>query len=99
MAEGKADLAFYQTQPAFLGNQQADKLDTLSIVSKVDVAPYALYSSKWKDLAPTDDWVNSNLVADKITGTSLPPRCRGCRACEQSRLRAQPLSAPVRWIW
>lgn len=72
VAEGKADLAFYQTQPAFLGNQQADKLDTLSIVSKVDVAPYALYSSKWKDLASTDDWVNSNLVADKITGTSLP---------------------------
>ncbi len=72
VAEGKTDLAFYQTQPAFLGNQQADDHSTLSIVSKVDVAPYALYSSKWKDLKPTEDWVNSNLVADKITGTSLP---------------------------
>lgn len=72
VAEGKSDLAFYQTQPAFLGNQQADDHSTLSIVSKVDVAPYALYSSKWKDLKPTEDWVNSNLVADKITGTSLP---------------------------
>jgi ABC-type metal ion transport system substrate-binding protein len=72
VAEGKADLAFYQTQPAFLGNQQANKLDTLSVVSKVDVAPYALYSSKWQDLKPTQDWVNSNLVADSITGKSLP---------------------------
>ncbi|OBB10462.1 ABC transporter substrate-binding protein [Mycolicibacterium setense] len=72
VADGRADLAFYQTQPAFLGNQQANKLDTLSIVSKVDVAPYALYSSRWKDLAPTDDWVNSNLVPDSITGRSLP---------------------------
>ncbi|ODR26457.1 MetQ/NlpA family ABC transporter substrate-binding protein [Mycolicibacterium porcinum] len=72
VAEGKSDLAFYQTQPAFLGNQQADDHSSLSIVSKVDVAPYALYSSKWKDLKPTEDWVNSTLAADKITGTSLP---------------------------
>lgn len=72
VAEGKADLAFYQTQPAFLGNQEANDHNSLSIVSKVDVAPYALYSSKWKDLAPTGDWVNSNLVADKIAGKSLP---------------------------
>jgi D-methionine transport system substrate-binding protein len=72
VADGKADLAFYQTQPAFLGNQQSNGHDTLSIVSTVDVAPYALYSSKWKDLAPTDDWVNSTLVEDKITGQSLP---------------------------
>lgn len=71
-ADNKADLAFYQTQPAFLGNQEANDLDTLSVVSKVDVAPYALYSSKWKDLAPTEDWVNSGLVDDKITGQSLP---------------------------
>jgi D-methionine transport system substrate-binding protein len=72
VANGTADLAFYQTQPAFLGNQQTDKLDTLSVVSKVDVAPYGLYSSKWKDLKPTNDWVNSGLVADSITGKSLP---------------------------
>lgn len=72
VADDKADLAFYQTQPAFLGNQEANDLDTLSVVSKVDVAPYALYSSKWKDLAPTEDWVNSGLVDDKITGQSLP---------------------------
>jgi D-methionine transport system substrate-binding protein len=71
VSDGKAELAFYQTQPAFLGNQQVNKLD-LSIVSKVDVAPYGLYSSKWKDLKPTNDWVNSGLVADSITGKSLP---------------------------
>ncbi|MGH3582441.1 MAG: MetQ/NlpA family ABC transporter substrate-binding protein [Mycobacterium sp.] len=70
--DGKSDLAFYQTQPAFLGNQKANSFDTLSVVSKVDVAPYALYSSKWKDLKETQDWVNSGLVADKITGDSLP---------------------------
>ncbi|MCV7289440.1 ABC transporter substrate-binding protein [Mycolicibacterium wolinskyi] len=72
VADGRADLAFYQTQPAFLGNRETDGHGTLSIVSKVDVAPYALYSSKWKDLEPTDDWVNSNLVSDKVTGQSLP---------------------------
>jgi D-methionine transport system substrate-binding protein len=72
VANDSADLAFYQTQPAFLGNQQSNKLDTLSVVSKVDVAPYGLYSSKWKDLKPTDDWLNSGLVADRITGKSLP---------------------------
>lgn len=68
VAQGDADLTFYQTQPAFLGEQQ----DSLSIVSKVDVAPYALYSSKWADVLPTEDWVNSNLTADKVTGQSLP---------------------------
>lgn len=72
IADGKADLAFYQTQPAFLGNQEANGHDTLSIVSKVDVAPYALYSSRWKDLAPNEDWVNSPLGDDKVTGQSLP---------------------------
>ncbi|WP_110883717.1 MetQ/NlpA family ABC transporter substrate-binding protein [Mycolicibacterium wolinskyi] len=72
VADGRADLAFYQTQPAFLGEQETNGHGTLSIVSKVDVAPYALYSSRWKDLEPTDDWVNSNLVSDKITGQSLP---------------------------
>lgn len=72
LANGDADLAFHQTQPAFLGNREANSLDTLSIVSKVDVAPYALYSSKWKDLDETADWVNSNLVEDRVTGTSLP---------------------------
>lgn len=72
VADDRADLAFYQTQPAFLGNQQSNKLDTLSVASKVDVAPYGLYSSKWKDLKPTADWVNSGLVADRITGKSLP---------------------------
>lgn len=72
IAEGGADLAFYQTQPAFLGNQQKNSLDTLSIVATAAVAPYALYSSKWKDLAETTDWVNSTLAADKVTGSSLP---------------------------
>lgn len=72
ITDGKADLAFYQTQPAFLGNQEANGHDTLSIVSKVDVAPYALYSSKWKDLAVTEDWLNSPLGGDRITGQSLP---------------------------
>ncbi|MDG4667619.1 MetQ/NlpA family ABC transporter substrate-binding protein [Mycobacterium sp. 236(2023)] len=72
IVDGDADLAFYQTQPAFLGNQEANGHDTLSIVSKVDVAPYALYSSRWKDLAPTEDWVNSPLGEDKITAHSLP---------------------------
>jgi D-methionine transport system substrate-binding protein len=72
VANGTADLAFYQTQPAFLGNQQSNELATLSVISKVDVAPYGLYSSKWKDLKPTNDWVNSGLVEDSITGTSLP---------------------------
>ncbi|MGU3502088.1 MetQ/NlpA family ABC transporter substrate-binding protein [Mycobacterium sp. C31M] len=72
IGDEQADLAFYQTQPAFLGNKEANGHDTLSIVSKVDVAPYALYSSRWKDLAPTEDWVNSPLGEDKITGQSLP---------------------------
>lgn len=72
LTDEQADLAFYQTQPAFLGNQEANGLDTLSVVSKVDVAPYSLYSSKWKDVAPTEDWLNSDLVEDKITGQSLP---------------------------
>lgn len=70
--ESKADLAFYQTQPAFLGNQETNSLNELSIVSKVDVAPYALYSSKWTDLNETQDWVNSDLVDDSVTGQSLP---------------------------
>lgn len=72
IADGKADLAFYQIQPAFLGNQETNGHDTLSIVSKVDVAPYALYSSKWKNLAPTEDWVYSPLTGERITGNSLP---------------------------
>lgn len=72
VTDDEADLAFYQTQPAFLGNQKSNGYQTLSVVAKVDVAPYGLYSSKWTDVAPTDDWVNSNLVDDKVTGNSLP---------------------------
>lgn len=72
VAEDKADLAFYQTQPAFLGDQESTGLDSLSIVSKADVAPYALYSSTWKNLDETQSWVNSGLVDDNITGESLP---------------------------
>jgi D-methionine transport system substrate-binding protein len=72
IVDGEADLAFFQTQPAFLGNQEANGHDTLSVVSKVDVAPYALYSAKWKDLAETEDWVNSPLGEEKITAQSLP---------------------------
>jgi len=72
LVEGSADLAFAQTQPAFLGDRQANGYDTLGIAAHVDVAPYALYSSRWADLAPTDDWVNTPLGGDRITGRSLP---------------------------
>lgn len=72
VSEGSSDLAFYQTQPAFLGQQETISLDSLSIASLVDVAPYGLYSSKWADLNTTEDWVNSDLADDSVNGQSLP---------------------------
>ena len=41
-------------------------------MSTVDVVPYGLYSSKWTDLTDTTSWVNTGIVADEITGQSLP---------------------------
>lgn len=67
---GTADLAFYQTQPAFLGEEQPTP--DLSIVSKVDVVPYGLYSTRWTDVQDTESWENAGIVEDSIVGTSLP---------------------------
>lgn len=71
VAAGDLDLAFFEIQPAFLGADDGGP-DGLSIVSKVNVAPYALYSSKWTDVDETEDWVNVGIAPDRITGTSLP---------------------------
>jgi D-methionine transport system substrate-binding protein len=67
---GDADLAYYQQGPEFEANKTAYK--SLSVVSKVNVVPYALYSSKWKDLKETRSWVNAGIVEDEINGQSLP---------------------------
>ncbi|UZF46701.1 MetQ/NlpA family ABC transporter substrate-binding protein [Rhodococcus rhodochrous] len=72
LAEGHADLVYFQTQPAFLQDRATNSLDTLSVVSEVNVAPYALYSAKWSGIEETDDWVNAGLVEDRVTGTNLP---------------------------
>lgn len=72
IADGDGDLAFYQHIPAFDADQEQHRLTNLSIVSKVNVIPYGLYSPKWKNLDETQSWVNTGLVADEITGTSLP---------------------------
>ena len=72
VAAGEGDLSYYQHIPAFEADQQENGLDALSIVSKVNVVPYGLYSSKWKDLADTADWLNVDLVEDQVTGSSLP---------------------------
>jgi D-methionine transport system substrate-binding protein len=67
---GDADLVFAQQGPVF----DAEKVShpSLSVVSKVNVVPYALYSSKWKDLSETQSWVNTGIVADEVVGQSLP---------------------------
>ncbi|MET8652366.1 MetQ/NlpA family ABC transporter substrate-binding protein [Nocardia aurea] len=72
VAAGDGDLSYYQHIPAFEADKEKNSFDNLSVVSKVNVVPYALYSSKWKDVASTEDWVNVGLVADQVTGKSLP---------------------------
>ncbi|WP_072803596.1 MetQ/NlpA family ABC transporter substrate-binding protein [Rhodococcoides yunnanense] len=72
IAAGDGDLSYYQHIPAFEADKEQNGLDTLSIVSKVNVVPYGLYSSKWKDLADTADWLNVDLIEDQVTGSSLP---------------------------
>ncbi|MBB2946912.1 D-methionine transport system substrate-binding protein [Actinoplanes lutulentus] len=67
---GDADLAFYQQAPAF--EQGKASYPSLSVVSKVSVEPYALYSAKWTDLKETPSWVNMGVVEDEVTGQSLP---------------------------
>ncbi|MFE5705965.1 MetQ/NlpA family ABC transporter substrate-binding protein [Rhodococcus koreensis] len=72
VAAGDGDLSFYQHIPAFEADLGTHSYDNLSIVSKVNVVPYGLYSSKWKDVKDTESWVNVGLVADEVTGQSLP---------------------------
>ncbi|MFT4043511.1 MAG: MetQ/NlpA family ABC transporter substrate-binding protein [Gordonia sp. (in: high G+C Gram-positive bacteria)] len=72
IADGHGDLAYFQHVPALDADIEKYSLHNLSVVTAVNVAPYALYSSKWKNLAPTNDWVNAGLVADNTTGRSLP---------------------------
>lgn len=72
VAAGDGDLSYYQHIPAFEADKEANGYDNLSIVSKVNVVPYGLYSSKWKDVGDTEDWVNDALVGDQVTGSSLP---------------------------
>ncbi|SNS77192.1 MetQ/NlpA family ABC transporter substrate-binding protein [Rhodococcoides kyotonense] len=72
VAAGDGDLSYYQHIPAFEADQEEHGYDNLSIVSKVNVVPYGLYSSKWKDLADTADWLNVDLIDDQVTGSSLP---------------------------
>lgn len=69
---GDGDLSYYQHIPAFEADQEENGYDNLSVVSKVNVVPYGLYSSKWKDLADTADWLNVDLIEDQVTGSSLP---------------------------
>ncbi|HMS75187.1 MetQ/NlpA family ABC transporter substrate-binding protein [Gordonia sp. (in: high G+C Gram-positive bacteria)] len=76
VSAGKADLAFYQHTPAFEADTTDRGITDLSIAGRVNVVPYALYSHKWTDLRETGSWVNTGLVADSITGTSLPHGAR-----------------------
>ena len=69
---GDADLAFYQDGPTFETDAESWSSTELSVVSTVDVVPYGLYSSRWTDLTDTTSWVNTGIVADEITGQSLP---------------------------
>ncbi|MGW4582540.1 MetQ/NlpA family ABC transporter substrate-binding protein [Rhodococcus sp. YH1] len=69
---GDGDLSYFQHIPAFEAELREKSYDSLSIVSKVNVVPYALYSSKWTDVRDTEDWVNVGLVEDQVTGDSLP---------------------------
>ncbi|MFC9363180.1 MetQ/NlpA family ABC transporter substrate-binding protein [Rhodococcus sp. NPDC057014] len=72
VAAGDGDLSFYQHIPAFEADLGTHAYDNLSIVSKVNVVPYGLYSSKWTDVKDTESWVNVGLVADEVTARSLP---------------------------
>ncbi|MFC4070369.1 MetQ/NlpA family ABC transporter substrate-binding protein [Actinoplanes subglobosus] len=63
---GDADLAFYQEGPEFAATP------SLSVVARVNVIPYALYSSKWKNLDETRSWINTGVVDDEVNGVSLP---------------------------
>ncbi|MFG1479820.1 MetQ/NlpA family ABC transporter substrate-binding protein [Xanthobacter sp. V4C-4] len=72
VAAGRGDLAFHQPLPAFLAEQQEASGEALQVVSRVTVAPYAIYSSKWKDLNETASRINSSLVPDTVVGDSLP---------------------------
>lgn len=72
VAAGRGDLAFHQTLPAFTAQQQDMPGEKLEVISKVTVAPYAIYSSKWKDLKETTSRINSSLVPDQVSGDSLP---------------------------
>ncbi|MDL9937790.1 MetQ/NlpA family ABC transporter substrate-binding protein [Gordonia sp. ABSL1-1] len=72
VATGRADLAFHQIQPAFLGEPAGSGEQRLSVVSKVDVAPYAIYSSRWKSLADTGNWVDPATGRAKSATGGLP---------------------------
>lgn len=72
VAAGEGDLSYFQHAPAFEAEVEQYGDRDLSIVSTVNVVPYGLYSSRWRDLAETTDWVNSGLVADEVAGQSLP---------------------------
>lgn len=72
VAAGQGDLAFHQTLTAFRGEQQDASGEKLEVISKVTVAPYAIYSSRWKDLNETTSRINSSLVPDAVSGHSLP---------------------------
>ncbi len=73
---GDGDLAFFQHAPAFESDTTERGLKDLSIVGRVNVVPYSLYSHKWTDLRETSSWVNTGLVEDNVTGTSLPHGAR-----------------------
>lgn len=68
--DGGADLAFHRQAPAFEADRAA--YPSLGVVSRVNVVPYALYSSRWTDVADTRSWVNMGVVADEVEGRSLP---------------------------
>lgn len=72
VAAGRGELAFYQTLPAFSADQQDAPGEKLEVIAKIAVAPYAVYSSKWKDLKETTSRINSSLVPDSVSGVSLP---------------------------
>ncbi|MFF0816045.1 MetQ/NlpA family ABC transporter substrate-binding protein [Rhodococcus sp. NPDC003318] len=72
VSDGEGDLAYYQHLPAFEADVDENSYDNLSVVSEVNVVPYGLYSSRFTNLDETNDWVNVGLVADQVTGRSLP---------------------------
>lgn len=72
VAAGEGDLSYFQHQPAFEAEVAQESYDNLSVVSRVNVVPYGLYSSRWTDVEDTESWVNAGLVGDEVQGTSLP---------------------------